>query len=258
MTKLFYLILLIVLTLYLLVNCNKTENMINDISTSILNNMAFDQIKNTFVNIPKIKSLKPGETIEILDLPYCKEEFLVRYTSNTNNIINDNTKIYQDMIKPYDQKALIGDKAQNLVQISWNKSVFTWDGKKVPLELHFSHTDPKTGKLIRIIFPLSLINITESFSNTNNQLSKLESTSKLDLLLKKEEDVPEIVANKVNIGKILNFDLCRPAQLIIQQKNFFFVRTPSDELILIAKPQNFDFKIGKKIIDNLQEPNYFI
>ncbi len=256
----------------------------------------FDDIKIPSVPIPKLLLVQPGQTFELLDLPYCEEKFKVEYGSNTNNIINDNKKIYQDMIKPYEQNAFIGEEKQGLTQISWKKSFFTYNGRKVPLELHFAHFNPQNGKKMRVIFPLSLSSIDtykeededeekiEGFANINeakklksklkniiNTKSKEKSKAKgsknfadlnklgrLNMLLKKQNDVPPLVKGQVNTGKLLTFDLCEPSKLLLEQKKFFFAETPNEELLLIAKPQEFDRIVGLTIINNLQDPDYEI
>ncbi len=256
----------------------------------------FDDIKIPSVPIPKLLLVQPGQTFELLDLPYCEEKFKVEYGSNTNNIINDNKKIYQDMIKPYEQNAFIGEEKQGLTQISWKKSFFTYNGRKVPLELHFAHFNPQNGKKMRVIFPLSLSSIDtykeededeekiEGFANINeakklksklkniiNTKSKEKSKAKgsknfadlnklgrLNILLKKQNDVPPLVKGQVNTGKLLTFDLCEPSKLLLEQKKFFFAETPNEELLLIAKPQEFDRIVGLTIINNLQDPDYEI
>ncbi len=254
----------------------------------------FDDIKIPSVPIPKLLLVQPGQTFELLDLPYCEEKFKVEYGSNTNNIINDNKKIYQDMIKPYEQNAFIGEEKQGLTQISWKKSFFTYNGRKVPLELHFAHFNPQNGKKMRVIFPLSLSSIDtykeedeeeiEGFANVDkakklksklkniiNTKSKEKSKAKgsknfadlnklgrLNILLKKQNDVPPLVKGQVNTGKLLTFDLCEPSKLLLEQKKFFFAETPNEELLLIAKPQEFDRIVGLTIINNLQDPDYEI
>ncbi len=256
----------------------------------------FDDIKIPSVPIPKLLLVQPGQTFELLDLPYCEEKFKVEYGSNTNNIINDNKKIYQDMIKPYEQNAFIGEEKQGLTQISWKKSFFTYNGRKVPLELHFAHFNPQNGKKMRVIFPLSLSSIDtykeededeeeiEGFANVDkakklksklkniiNTKSKEKSKAKgsknfadlnklgrLNMLLKKQNDVPPLVKGQVNTGKLLTFDLCEPSKLLLEQKKFFFAETPNEELLLIAKPQEFDRIVGLTIINNLQDPDYEI
>ncbi len=255
----------------------------------------FDDIKIPSVPIPKLSLVQPGQTFELLDLPYCEEKFKVEYGSNTNNIINDNKKIFQDMTKPYEQNAYIGGEKQGLTQISWKKSFFTYNGRKVPLELHFAHFNPQNGKKMRVIFPLSLSSINSYKEETNNveefanidEAKKLKSKLKdiigskekekvkakakgsknfadlnklgrLNLLLKKQNDVPPLVKGQVNTGKLLTFNLCEPSKLLLEQKKFFFAETPNEELLLIAKPQEFDRIVGLTIINNLQDPDYEI
>jgi hypothetical protein len=283
-------IILTILLIFLYLNypdCNKKIEKMSqaDILKNINMNMVipFDDIKIPSVPIPKLILLEPGQTFELLDLPYCNEKFKVEYGSNTNYVQNDGKKVFQDMLKPYEQKATIGTEQQGLTQISWKKSFFTFNGKKVGLELHFAHTSPKNGKRIRVIFPLSLnsqsdsnkliketfanikntntVKSTNTNTNTNtnkNNISDLNKLGRLNMLLKKPSDVPSLVKGSGNTGKLIEFNLCEPAKLLLEQKKFFFAETPSEELLLIAKPQAFDKTIGTTIMDNLQDPDYEI
>lgn len=220
-----------------------------------------DNYKLPNVPVPKINLLKPGQTFEILDLPYCNEKFKVEYGTNTNYVLNDGKKIFQDMLKPYEQKAFIGSEEQGLTQISWKKSFFTFNGKPVGLELHFAHTNPKTGKRIRVIFPLSLDSnksqkINETFVDVYSENNNFNNLSRLNILLQNSSDVPVLVQGQVNTGKLLSVNLCEPAKLILEQKKFFFAETPNEEILLISKPQSFDKNIGLTIMKNLQESDY--
>jgi len=273
-------LILTIFLIFLYLNYPDCDKKIEKMSqTDILKNIKmntvipFDDIKIPSVTIPKLILLEPGQTFELLDLPYCNEKFKVEYGSNTNYVQNDGKKVYQDMLKPYEQKATIGTEQQGLTQISWKKSFFTFNGKKVGLELHFAHTSPKNGKRIRVIFPLSLNSIsnsnqlsketfanvknTDSLKGTNN-ISNLNKLGRLNMLLKKPSDVPSLVKGRINTGKLMEFNLCEPAKLLLEQKKFFFAETPSEELLLIAKPQAFDKTIGTTIMDNLQDPDYEI
>lgn len=203
--------------------------------------------------IKKLSPLAKGETYELLDLPYCEQKFTVEYTNNINNIINDQKSIYQDMNKPWEQIAKIGKEIQNLYQISWKKSFFTFNKKKVGLELHFAHINPKNGKRISVVFPLSFTKTTENFTNNTKLIGKLGS---LSALVKNTKDIPKLVSGRVNVGNVLNMKLCEPAKLMLQQSKFFFAETPSGELFLVARPQPFDRKIGIAIRKNLIEPDY--
>jgi len=232
--------------------------------------LPFDDIKLPNVPIPKIPLLKKGERYELLDLPYCDERFRASYSSNTNNIINDGSKIYQDMTKPHEQNAQIGNKPHGLTQISWKKSYFTYNDKPVGLELHFTHIEPSTGKVTKVIFPLGFPpeKKLEKFTNSNkpdkehirqeiedDSSSSFEKLGKLNNLIKSTKDVPNKIPGQVNVGKLLSFDLCEPANLVLDQRKFFFANTAKNELLLIAKPQIFSRNVGMKILHNLNEPD---
>lgn len=248
------------------------ENFSQNDEPSIGDILPFEHVKLPNVPIPKIPTLKKGERYELLDLPFCDERFRASYSSNSNNIVNDGAKIYQDMLKPYEQKAEIGNKPQGLTQISWKKSYFSYNEKPIALELQFSHVAPSTGKVTKVIFPLSFTpeKKTEGFSNTirsnpNKDLirKKLEDDNKsgfeklgeLNTLIKSTKDVPEKIPGKVNVGQLLNFDLCEPANLMLDQRKFFFATSAKNELLLIAKPQIFSRNVGLKIMNNLDDPD---
>lgn len=231
--------------------------------------LPFDNINMPNVPIPKIPLLKKGERYELLDLPFCDERFRASYASNTNNIVNDGSKIYQDMVKPYEQKAEIGNKPQGLTQISWKKSYFSFNDKPIGLELQFTHVQPSTGKVTKVVFPLSFTpEKPEEFANTSVKnkdtiRKKLEDSSKssfeklgeLNTLIKSTKDVPQKIPGQVNVGQLLSFDLCEPANLMLDQRKFFFATTAKNELLLIAKPQIFSRNVGMKIMNNLDEPD---
>jgi uncharacterized protein YjbI with pentapeptide repeats len=405
--KICFYILLIILIIYLFNN-----SYINKEYFTVIN--PFENITIPNVPITILKKLKKGERYEILDLPYCSQLFKTSYSSNTNHIINDGTKIYQDINKPYEQKAQIENKSHGLSQILWKKSYFTWDSKPISLELHFVHINTDTGQKTSVIFPLAFTPIKNSsgtnsggtnsggtnssgtnsggtssgtnsggtsngtnsngtnsngtnsngtnfngtnfngtnsggtnfngtnsngtnsngtnsggtnsggtnsngtnsngtnfnrtnsggtnsngtnsngtnFNGTNSNgtnsngtnsggtnsngtsggksgkfdkteaitklfdptLSAFDRIGELDSLIPKISDIPEKIPNKVNIGNLLSINLCEPANLILEQRYFFFAKTINNELLLIAKPQSFSRNAGLKILNNLDDP----
>jgi hypothetical protein len=213
----------------------------------------------TYESIPNITLLQKNKTFELLDLPYCRHKFMVEYKENMDYIKNNNSEIYQDILKPWENPAFLQINLNNkievkllhLIKISWQRSLFTYNGKLIGLQLHFIHIEPKTGKKIIIVFPLSFTDNIELFTNNiqNNDKS-------INILINKKEDIPPLIINSISFGKILDFDLCTPAKLIISQDLFFLTETSNNELLLIGKPQQFNKKLGYYIRNNLLEPNY--
>ena len=257
-----YLILIV-----LIISLFKIREDFSEEITTVEEIYPIEDIKLPNVSVPNIPLLKKGERFELLDLPFCNQKFYALYAPNTNNIVNDGSKIYQDMLKPYEQEAEIGNKKQGLTQISWKKSYFSYNGKPVPLELQFTHVAPDTGKVTNIVFPLSFTpeKVTESFTDSIKTETKNESEDitqidfgklgELNSLIKSTNEVPEKIPGQINIGQLLNFNLCKPSSLILDQRKFFFANTVKNELLLIAKPQIFDRTVGKKIMANLNEPD---
>jgi len=258
--KYVFIFLFFVLLFYFI---NTNENF-TDVLSEEQDILPFDNFVLPNVPIPKIPLLKKGDRYELLDLPYCNEKFHATFKSNTNNIINDGSKIYQDMTKPYEQNAKIGDKSHGLTQISWQKSYFNYNEKPVGLELHFTHFNQTDNTITKVIFPLSF-SPNEKFTDlnypneTNSEVKKqtispLEKLGGLNGLIGSPDDVPEN-NGKINVGKLLTFDICTPAMLILDQKKFFYAQTLKNELLLIAKPQNFSRTLGMKILNNLNDPD---
>ena len=218
-----YVIIIIIFLLFLCLNLSDNNPKIEKMKSSI---KPFENQSSNLI-IPKLKLLKPGEKIEILNLPYCKKNFKVEYGTNINYILNDGKKIYQDILKPNEQQAFIDAKKQGLTQISWRKSIFTYNNKQVPLELQLTHLDSKTGKITRIIYPLSLVSETkEKFTNLSKKSKKskiskkskkskkkrvkkiLDEKGKLSLLLQKPTDIPNLIKGKINTGQVKSFNIC--------------------------------------------------
>jgi hypothetical protein len=257
-----YVIIITIILLFLCLNLSDNNQKVEKMNSTI---RPFDNQSSNLI-IPKLKLLKSGEKIEILDLPYCKKDFKVEYGTNINYILNDGKKIYQDILKPNEQQAFIDAKKQGLTQVSWKKSIFTYNNKKVPLELQLTHLDSKTGKITKIIYPLSLESDTkENFSNLskkNKKLAKknkkrakkiLDEKGKLSLLLQKPSDIPSLIKGQVNTGKIKSFNVCDDEKYYIEQNKFFMAESPNNETILIAKPIKFDKQLGLTILKNLGE-----
>lgn len=240
--KYWFYILVGVIIIYLLETNENFSNIENFDQFDNSGILPFDNLTIGNVPVPKIPLLKKGEKFEILDLPYFDELLDISYSININNIVNDGSKIYQNIVNPHTQNAKIQNVDYGLSQILWKKSYFSYNGKPVGLELQFTHVAPYNGKVTKIVFPLSF---TSDFANT----------SKLDTLIKLETDIPEKLPGVINIGKVLSFDLNEMASLILDQRKFFSANTVKNELLLIAQPQKINKNIGLKILSNLNEPD---
>jgi len=238
--------ILILIIIYIYLKYTSTEMMMND--TNFTETNIFDNINKINFKIP-ILDIKPGKTYEILKLPQCKKRFFVTYTTNINYIMNEGNEIYQDILKPLQQKAEIGVELHGLLRVSFRKSILTWKGKRVGLELNLLHINPRNGERVRVIFPLSLEKTIEKFttgiSNDKNVLKNFITSS---------TDIPEYKKGQVSVGKIVKLNLCGPATILLKQERFYFGRSPDGELLVISKPIPYDIKLGMSIRRQLLEP----
>lgn len=226
---------------------------------------------NSFnTHIKKLSVIAKGDTLELLDLPYCDGTFEIEYTNNISPIVNSQNKIYQNIENPLEQNVKINNEPHNLYQISWRKSFFTYDKIPIDLELHFSHVNPLNSERTSVIFPQISVKsdiFTETFDNINKLINKtidktIDKTIKKinisNILIKSKEDIPKFILGQNNTGKLLNSELCEISKLLLNHKEFYYAKTSSNERLLIARPQPIDESISNSIKQNLTDPDYEI
>jgi hypothetical protein len=138
-----------------------------------------------------------------------------------------------------------------LSTLEWHKSVFSWNGEKIGLELRLVHKLVENNKTIVIIFPLSLVDIIdENFADiaTSNQKTDV---STLNSLLISKDQIPSYVCCNPIQGKLINLNLYPVSNLIKDQDYFFKYEMNEDITWLITTPQPFNRYIGLNIREKL-------
>ncbi len=157
-------LLLIILIALIHITFQKFENMSN-------HNFKYLNSKSSlFVNNDLYAS---NELIEIKSLPTCDVNITFDYGSNYNNIVNNNTSLYQDIIDPLEHTIELENINYNLTSIRWKLSKFTYDNIHVGLELHLVHQNYNSLNKLIIVIPLSLTN--DNIEPNNNQKEEFKN-----------------------------------------------------------------------------------
>jgi hypothetical protein len=141
---------------------NICENMTNDNNFKYLNNDSSYLVYNNVYS--------PDEYIELTSLPFYKKQIKADYGININTINNNNISIYQDIIDPLFNTIEINDKNFNLISIAWKRSKFTYNNKRVGLDLHLIHRNYISIYNLVIVIPLDLISDDIIAYNSNNNI----------------------------------------------------------------------------------------
>ena len=171
---------------------------------------------------------------------------------NRNNyIINDGRRVYQGCTRYLENTAIIDGYRFGLVRIEWHKSVLTWKGIKVGLELHIVHSDVESNQVITFVFPLSLVDLRKEFFTDLSYHNQPTDVATLNSLLTRIDQIPAYYCCTPNQGAMVNFNLCPIANLILIQKYFYEYKMSQNITWFIAQPQMFDRTIGLNIRSKL-------
>ena len=210
-----------------------------------------EKVKEHMMPLNLLNKLTLPKKIEILECKPCHPRIFFRYGNNLNHIYNDGRAVWQSTIRFLDNRAIINGFRYGLSRIEFHKSILTWKGKEVALEMHVVNTNVESGKKMVFVFPLSLVDLRRvgfvdlGFSNQPTDVATLNS------LITKTEQVPPYYCCTPNQGHMVNFNLCPVANVILQQKIFYRKVMSSTETWIITVPQPFDRYIGLNIRSKL-------
>jgi hypothetical protein len=153
-------------------------------------NFNFKYLNSKFSTFVKNKVYSNNSKIEITKLPFCNNKITVDYGINTNNVINNNISIYQNIIDPLEHTIVINSKNFNLVCIRWVKSKLSFNNKQIGLELQFIHQSygDNINKFI-ISIPLDFVSngISPSLQNINHENFKNVGYIKMPNIFKDDD-----------------------------------------------------------------------
>jgi hypothetical protein len=110
-------------------------------------------------------------------------------------------------------------------------------------------------KLNQKLEKINFNEVTKDFNNQEFSLYDINSLLNLNELIKDTKNIPTYKCCTPNIGEMVNIDLCKAGDKVLDQEKFFFAKGNDDSLVLITQPQPYNRLIGEKIIGNLEEPH---
>ncbi len=192
MIKDILIIFLLFVILYVLYT-NLYENMGDDNNFKYLNNGSSYLVYNNIY--------LPDEYIELTTLPKYNKQIKADYGINTNTINNNNISIYQDIIEPLFNTIEINDKNFNLMSIAWKRSPFTYNNKRVGLDLHLIHRNYISIYNLVIVIPLDLVyDGISAYNNNDDDIDEeLNNNSTNDLVPYQLPDYTSKINNEHNL-----------------------------------------------------------
>jgi len=210
-----------------------------------------EESKENMMDLTLLSSLKQPEKLEITKFPTTNREVYLKYGNNSNYILNDGRRIYQNCTRYLENTAIIDGYRFGLARLEWHKSVLSWKGQKVGLELHVVHSNVESQEKIIIVFPLSLIDMRKEFFTDLSYHNQPTDVATLNSLLTRPDQIPSYYCCSPNQGGIVNFNLCPVANLILMQKKFYVYKMNENITWLITEPQPYDRTIGLNIRSKL-------
>ena len=206
--------------------------------------------KETMFSLKKLKNLRLPKKLDITLLEKVPLELFFRYGDSTNHFYNDGRTIYQECIKLLNNRVIINGYRFGLAKIDFTKSILSWYGQKVGLELRLTHQSVQSQQVNVFIIPLSLVDLRkETFVDFNK--TKKKSDKRLNTIITKIEQVPSYRCCTANQGPLVNVNLCPVATLLLRQQYFFKYQMSDNITYYITKPQEFDRLIGLNIRQKL-------
>ena len=207
--------------------------------------------KEKMMDLSLLSDLKEPEKEEITKLSKTKKEIFLKYGNNNNYILNDGRKIYQNCTRYLENTAIIDGYRFGLARLEWHKSVLSWNGNKIGLELHVVHTDVESQDSVIFVFPLSLVDMRKEFFTDLSYYNMPTDVATLNSLLTRTDQIPSYFCCTPNRGAMVNFNLCPVANLILMQNEFYEFKMNSKITWLISPPQPYDRTIGLNIRSKL-------
>lgn len=229
---------------------SKDDEDLKEISTEEKNKKSH-KINEKMMSLSLLDKLDMPEKMEVTKLKKVCPQLFFRYGNNNNHLYNDGRSVWQSTVRYIQNRAIIDGYRYGLSKVEWHKSILTWKGKEVGLELHVVNSIVETGQTIVFVFPLSLVDLRrEAFVDLgyNNQKTDVAT---LNSLITKTEQVPSYFCCSPNGGPMVNFNLCPIANLLLKQKSFYKKKMSDTITWLITNPQPYDKHIGLNIRSKL-------
>ena len=212
--------------------------------------------KEKMMSLDKIPPIDLQPKIEITRLKTCPFILFFEYNSTFNHVVNNGTKIYIDTLKPLKNRLIYNGHRYNLSKIEFNIGSTRFNGKKIPLELHFVNTSTINDYILRVIYPLNLTDSMKVFKNVyeNNDYNIKNKTTggnerQIDIL--DLYDIPSYVCCTPNKGKLKRINLETINYYLNNTKKFYQYKPSKKSVWIYNKPIKFNSLVGKRILDNL-------
>ena len=206
----------------------------------------------SLTNIPK-KIVKTG--LEITELKKTLPIIFFEYKTTFNHVVNNGNKIYINTLRALNNRLIYEGHRFNLSSIEFHLGSTTFNKKKVYLEMHLVNNSTVNDNTIRIIVPLSLVDVYENFKAINSfdlpENNNIKSKDFINIL--SSNDIPFYMCCSPNKGKLKRIYFKFINCFLNKAKEYYMYKPNSQTIWFYTKPKKFNKITGKKILESLQK-----
>tara|TARA_B110000908_G_scaffold171103_1_gene232711 strand:+ start:3277 stop:3996 length:720 start_codon:yes stop_codon:yes gene_type:complete len=213
-----------------------------------------DQIEK-IMNLEDLPKIINNSGLEITNLKKTSPILHFEYNTTFNHVVNDGRKVYINTLRALNNRLILDGHRYNLSSIEFHLGTSKFNNKKVHLELHLVNNSTVNDSIIRIIIPLSLVDVYENFKAVNSFNISVNNNHKNKQYIKilSPRDIPYYYCCSPNKGKLKRIDFNFINCFLNNSKNFYVYTPNSQNTWFYSTPKKFSKITGRKILESLQK-----
>jgi len=224
----------------------------------IISYMIYKDIKSEkkvekIMSLTKIPKRITQTNLEITELKKTVPIIFFEYKTTFNHIINDGRKVYINTLRALNNRLIYNGQRFNFSAIEFQLGSTTFNHKKVYLEMHLVNNSTINDNSIRIIVPLSLVDVYERFKEINSfempENNMIKNEQYINII--NSNDIPFYMCCTPNKGKLKRINFKFINCFLNNAKEFYMYKPNSQTTWFYTKPKKFSKITGSKILESL-------
>lgn len=225
------------------------------ISYLIYKDIKSDKKVEKIMSLSKVPKKIVRTGIEITKLKKILPIIFFEYKTTFNHIINDGRKVYINTLRALNNRLIYEGHRFNLSSIEFHLGSTTFNNKKIQLEMHMVNNSTVNDTTIRIIVPLNLVDVYESFKAINSfeipENNTIRDNNHINII--NSNDIPFYMCCSPNKGKLKRIYFKFINCFLNKAKKYYMYKPNSQIIWFYTKPKKFSKITGKKILESLQK-----
>ena len=226
----------------------------------IISYLIYEDIKSEkkvekIMSLAKLPQVIEKTSLEITQLKKVLPIIFFEYKTTFNHVVNDGKKVYINTLRALNNRLIYEGHRFNLSSIEFHLGMTTFNNKRVHLEMHLVNNSTINDNIIRIIIPLSLVDVFETFKAINSFEMPENNSIKTDDYIKilSPHDIPFYICCSPNKGKLKRIYFKFINCFLNQLKDFYMIKPNRQTIWFYTTPKKFSKITGKKILESLQK-----